>query len=410
MMLRRGRTCRQLASAIIRERFAEGHAMPMFALNEDQTAIRDMAAAFAAETLAPHAVAWDEAKHFPVAEIREAAALGMAGIYVREDVGGSGLTRLDAALIFEALAMGCPTISAYISIHNMVGWMIDANGSEEQRRRFLPSLCSMEHLASYCLTEPGSGSDAAALKTRAVREGDHYRVTGQKQFISGAGVADLYVTMVRTGDAGPDGISTLLIEKGSPGLSFGAEERKMGWNAQPTRAVIFEDCLVPVANRLGPEGIGFRIAMAGLDGGRLNIGACSLGGAQAALDKSLLYMAERKAFGKSIDQFQALQFKLADMATELEAARSLLWRAAAALDAKAPDATRLCAMAKRVATDTGFTVANEALQLHGGYGYLADYGIEKIVRDLRVHQILEGTNEIMRLIVARGLIGRGNRA
>jgi alkylation response protein AidB-like acyl-CoA dehydrogenase len=384
--------------------------MPMFALNEDQTAIRAMASAFAAETLAPHAVAWDQAKHFPVDEMREAAALGMGGVYVRDDVGGSGLTRLDATLIFEALASGCPTVSAYISIHNMAGWMIDAYGSDEQRRRFLPRLCSMEHLASYCLTEPGAGSDAAALKTRAVRKGDHYRVTGQKQFISGAGVADVYVTMVRTGEDGPNGVSTLVIEKDSPGLGFGAEERKMGWNAQPTRAVIFEDCLVPVANRLGPEGIGFRIAMAGLDGGRLNIGACSLGGAQAALDKSLLYMAERKAFGKSIDQFQALQFKLADMATDLEAARSLLWRAAAALDAKDPDATRLCAMAKRVATDAGFNVANEALQLHGGYGYLADYGIEKIVRDLRVHQILEGTNEIMRLIVARGLVGRGKRA
>jgi alkylation response protein AidB-like acyl-CoA dehydrogenase len=406
---RRG-ACRPFALKIGCESFAEGHAMPMFALNEDQTAIREMASAFAAETLSPHAVDWDQAKHFPVDEMREAAALGMGGVYVREDVGGSGLTRLDAALIFEALATGCPTVSAYISIHNMAGWMIDAYGSDEQRRRFLPRLCSMEHLASYCLTEPGAGSDAAALKTRAVREGDHYRVTGQKQFISGAGVADVYVTMVRTGEDGPNGVSTLVIEKDSPGLGFGAEERKMGWNAQPTRAVIFEDCLVPVANRLGPEGIGFRIAMAGLDGGRLNIGACSLGGAQAALDKSLLYMAERKAFGKSIDQFQALQFKLADMATDLEAARSLLWRAAAALDAKDPDATRLCAMAKRVATDAGFNVANEALQLHGGYGYLADYGIEKIVRDLRVHQILEGTNEIMRLIVARGLVGRGNRA
>ncbi len=292
----------------------------------------------------------------------------------------------------------------------MAAWMIDAYGADEQRRRFLPRLCTMEHLASYCLTEPGAGSDAAALKTRAVRDGDHYVVTGQKQFISGAGVSDLYVTMVRTGEDGPAGISTLVIEKDAPGLSFGAEEKKMGWNAQPTRAVIFDNCRVPVANRLGAEGIGFRIAMAGLDGGRLNIGACSLGGAQGALDKALLYMSERKAFGQTLDRFQALQFTLADMATELEAARTLLWRAASSLDRKDADATKLCAMAKRVATDTGFEVANQALQLHGGYGYLADYGIEKIVRDLRVHQILEGTNEIMRLIVARGLVGRGNRA
>ncbi len=280
-------------------------AMTMFALNEDQLAIREMAQSFAAETLAPHAVDWDQRKHFPVAEMREAAALGMGGAYVREDVGGSGLSRLDAALIFEALATGCPTVSAYVSIHNMAAWMIDAYGSDEQRRRFLPKLCTMEHLASYCLTEPGAGSDAAALKTRAVRDGDHYRVTGQKQFISGAGVSDVYVTMVRTGEDGAAGVSTLVIEKDAPGLSFGAEEKKMGWNAQPTRAVILDDARVPVANRLGPEGIGFKIAMAGLDGGRLNIGACSLGGAQAALDKSLAYMAERKAFGRSIDQFQA---------------------------------------------------------------------------------------------------------
>lgn len=382
--------------------------MMMFSLGDDQIAMREMAAAFAAEKLAPNAVRWDEAKHFPVAEMREAAALGMGGVYIRDDVGGSGLSRLDAALIFEALATGCPTVSAYISIHNMCGWMIDAYGSPEQRQRFLPKLCSMEHLASYCLTEPGAGSDAASLKTRAVRDGDDYIITGQKQFISGAGVSDVYVTMVRTGEDGPGGISTLVIAKETHGLSFGAEEKKMGWNAQPTRAVIFDNARVPVANRLGPEGIGFRIAMAGLDGGRLNIGACSLGGAQAALDRAIAYMAERKAFGRSIDQFQALQFKLADMATDLESARTFLWRAAAALDRKDIDATKLCAMAKRVATDTGFQVANDALQLHGGYGYLADYGIEKIVRDLRVHQILEGTNEIMRLIVARSLIGRGN--
>lgn len=378
----------------------------MFALSEDQLAIQEMATAFATDTLAPNAMRWDEEKHFPVAEMRQAAALGMGGIYIAEDVGGSGLSRLDAALIFEALSTGCPTVAAYISIHNMCAWMIDRYGSTEQRAAFLPRLCSMEHLASYCLTEPGAGSDAAALKTKAVRDGDHYILDGQKQFISGAGVSDLYVVMVRTGEAGPSGISTLVVEKGTPGLSFGANEKKMGWNAQPTRAVIFENCRVPVANRLGPEGIGFKIAMAGLDGGRLNIGACSLGGAQSALDKALAYAGERKAFGSRIADFQALQFKLADMATELEAARSLLWRAAAALDAKTPDATKLCAMAKRVATDAGFTVANDALQIHGGYGYLADYGIEKIVRDLRVHQILEGTNEVMRMIVARGLVGR----
>ena len=380
--------------------------MTAFSLTEDQIAIRDMAQGFAAETLAPHAVRWDEEKHFPVEEMRQAAALGMGGIYIRDDVGGSGLSRLDAAVIFEALSTGCPTVAAYISIHNMCAWMIDRYGSDEQRHKFLPKLCSMEHLASYCLTEPGAGSDAAALKTKAVLDGDHYVLDGQKQFISGAGVSDVYVVMVRTGEAGPSGISTIVVEKGTPGLSFGANEKKMGWNAQPTRAVIFENCRVPVANRIGPEGIGFKIAMAGLDGGRLNIGACSIGGAQEALDKALAYAQERKAFGSRIADFQALQFKLADMAIELEAARTFLWRAAAALDAKTPDASKLCAMAKRVATDTGFEVANQALQIHGGYGYLADYGIEKIVRDLRVHQILEGTNEVMRMIVARSLVGR----
>ena len=378
----------------------------MFSLTEDQIAIRDMAQGFAAETLAPHAVRWDEEKHFPVEEMRQAAALGMGGIYIRDDVGGSGLSRLDAAVIFEALSTGCPTVAAYISIHNMCAWMIDRYGSDEQRHKFLPKLCSMEHLASYCLTEPGAGSDAAALKTRAVLDGDYYVLDGQKQFISGAGVSDVYVVMVRTGEAGPSGISTIVVEKGTPGLSFGANEKKMGWNAQPTRAVIFENCRVPAANRIGPEGIGFKIAMAGLDGGRLNIGACSIGGAQGALDKALSYAQERKAFGSRIADFQALQFKLADMAIELEAARTFLWRAAAALDEKTPDASKLCAMAKRVATDTGFEVANQALQIHGGYGYLADYGIEKIVRDLRVHQILEGTNEVMRMIVARSLVGR----
>jgi alkylation response protein AidB-like acyl-CoA dehydrogenase len=380
--------------------------MNPFALSSEQLAIRDMAKAFADDRLAGDALAWDQQKLFPVDVLREAAALGMAGIYVREEAGGSGLTRLDAALIFEALATGCPTIAAYISIHNMVAWMIDRFGSDEQRRAWLQKLCAMDALASYCLTEPGAGSDAAALTTRAVRDGDAYVLDGVKQFISGAGVSDLYLTMARTGGGGAGGISSFLVEKGTPGLSFGVEERKMGWNAQPTRQVIFENCRVPAANILGREGAGFRIAMSGLDGGRLNIGACSLGGAQAALDKSLAYMGGRKAFGQRLSDFQALQFKLADMATELECARTLLWRAAASLDAATPDATRLCAMAKRVATDTGFAVANNALQLHGGYGYLADYGIEKIVRDLRVHQILEGTNEIMRVIIARSLVGR----
>ena len=383
--------------------------MSQFTLEDDQIAIRDMARDFAAERLAPKAVEWDQEKHFPVDVLREAAALGMGGVYVRDDVGGPGLSRLDAALIFEALASGCPSIAAYISIHNMSSWMIDAYGSDEQRRQWLPKLCTMELLASYCLTEPGSGSDAAALRTRAVRDGDVYVLNGQKQFISGAGAGDIYVVMVRTGGEGPSGISTLVVPGDTPGLSLGANERKMGWNAQPTRAVIFENARVPVANRLGEEGIGFKIAMAGLDGGRLNIAACSVGGAQAALDKALAYMGERHAFGRRLDEFQALQFRLADMATELEVARTFLWRAAAALDRKDAHATTLCAMAKRFATDVGFEVANQALQLHGGYGYLSEYGIEKIVRDLRVHQILEGTNEIMRLIVARSLLGRGNR-
>ena len=374
-----------------------------FALTEDQIAVRDMARDFAAKKIAPFALKWDEEKHFPVEVMREAAALGIGGIHIRDDVGGSALSRLDGTLIFEALAQGCPTVSSFISIHNMASWMIDAYGSDEQRRKWLPKLCTMELLASYCLTEPGAGSDAAALRTRAARDGDHYVVDGQKQFISGAGASDIYVVMVRTGDDGPDGVSTLVVERETPGLSFGVSERKMGWNAQPTRAVIFENARVPVANRLGADGLGFRIAMAGLDGGRLNIAACSLGGAQAALDKALGYMKERKAFGKRLDEFQALRFKV-DMATELESARTFLWRAASALDRKDADATMLCAMVKRLATDVGFEVANQALQLHGGYGYLSEYGIEKIVRDLRVHQILEGTNEIMRVIVARKLI------
>ncbi|CAN5342389.1 isobutyryl-CoA dehydrogenase [soil metagenome] len=381
------------------------NASVQFALNADQSAIRDMARSFAAEKIAPFAVAWDRDHHFPVDVLRESAGLGMASIYVREESGGAGLARLDAALIFEALAEGCPSIAAYLSVHNMCTWMVDTFGSEEQRQRWLPKLTRMDVLASYCLTEPGSGSDAAALKTRAVRDGDHYVIDGRKQFISGAGTDDdFYIAMVRTGGEGPSGISAIVVEGGTAGLSFGPDERKMGWHTQPTRAVIFENCRVPAANRLGTEGEGFKFAMRGLDGGRLNIAACSLGGAQSAFDKALAYMRERKAFGKRLDEFQALQFRLADMAIDLEAARSLLWRAAAALDAGDPQASKLCAMTKRFVTDAGFTVANQALQLHGGYGYLADYGIEKIVRDLRVHQILEGTNEIMRLIVARHLL------
>jgi len=377
-----------------------------FSLDADQIVIRDMARAFSDEVIAPNAVAWDEAKYFPVAEMRKAAALGMGGIFIAEDVGGSGLSRLAATLIFEALATGCPTVSAYMSIHNMTAGLIDAFGSNEQRRRWLPRLCTMELLASYCLSEPGAGSDAAALSTRATRDGDQYMLNGQKQFISGAGVSDLYVVMARTGGEGPSGISALIVPGDTPGLSFGANERKMGWNAQPTRAVTFQNARIPVGNRLGAEGSGFKIAMVGLDGGRLNIAACSLGGAQCAFEKTLAYMRERKAFGRPLDAFQALQFRLADMATGLEASRTLLWHAAAALDRKDPRATGLSAMAKRFITDTCFDIANQALQLHGGYGYLSEYGIEKIVRDLRVHQILEGTNEIMRLIVARSLVGR----
>jgi alkylation response protein AidB-like acyl-CoA dehydrogenase len=379
---------------------------PQFALDADQIAVRDMARGFADEVFAPNAVAWDERKHFPVAEMRKAAALGMGGVFIAEDVGGSGLSRLTATLIFEALATGCPTVAAFMSIHNMTAWLIDAFGNDEQRQQWLPKLCTMEFLASYCLTESGVGSDAAALTTRAQRDADHYVLNGQKQFISGAGAGDLYVVMARTGGDGASGISAFIVPGDTPGLSFGANERKMGWNAQPTRAVIFENARVPAGNRLGPEGHGFKIAMAGLDGGRLNIAACSLGGAQCALEKTLAYMKERKAFGKRLDEFQALQFRLADMATELEASRALLWHAAAAFDGKDADTTQLSAMAKRFVTDTCFNVANQALQLHGGYGYLSEYGIEKIVRDLRVHQILEGTNEIMRVIIARSLVGR----
>ncbi len=375
-----------------------------FALTDEQRAIQDMARNFAAEELAPHAAEWDEKKLFPVDVIRKSAALGLAGIYTREDVGGSGLGRLDAALIFEALSEGCTATAAYISIHNMCSWMIDRFASEELRRRYCPRLTTMELLSSYCLTEPGSGSDAAALKTRAVLDGDHYVLNGSKAFISGAGVTDLYVVMVRTGGEGPKGISTVLVEKGTKGLSFGANERKMGWNSQPTAIVNFEDCRIPVSNRVGEEGDGFKFAMMGLDGGRLNIAACSLGTATGALRAALDYANERRAFGRRLNEQQALQFKLADMATELEAARIFLYQAAWKLDRKTPDATKFCAMAKRLVTDKGFDIVNEALQIHGGYGYLRDYPLERMLRDVRVHQILEGTNEIMRVIIARDLL------
>jgi len=375
-----------------------------FDLTEDQRAFQATARDFAAAEMAPFAADWDERGIFPVETLRKAAALGFAGIYVGEQHGGSDLTRMDAAVIFEELAAACPSTAAFLSIHNMASWMIDSFGDAAQRARFLPKMMTMQHLASYCLTEPGAGSDAAALATRAVRDGDHYVLNGSKAFISGGSVSDLYVCMVRTGGEGPDGISCVVVEKGAPGLSFGKREKKMGWNSQPTAAVIFEDCRVPVANRIGKEGEGFRIAMKGLDGGRLNIAACSLGGARACLDAARAHMLERKQFGRRLAEFQALQFRLADMATELAAARLMVHRAAAMLDAKHPDATMFCAMAKRFATDAGFAVANEALQLHGGYGYLRDYPVERIVRDLRVHQILEGTNEVMRVIIARALL------
>ena len=380
-----------------------------FDLNEDQRAIREMTATFAAERVAPFALDWDRERHFPADVIRETGPLGFGGIYVAEDVGGSGLGRLDAVLIFEELAAACPAFSSFISIHNMAAWMIDTFGDEAQRQRLLPKLTSMEWLASYALTEPGSGSDAAALKTRARRSGSNgsdYVLNGTKQFISGAGDSDVYVTMVRTGEEGPKGISTIVVPKDAPGLSFGALENKMGWHMQSTRQLIFEDCKVPAENLLSGEGSGFRIAMAGLDGGRLNIAACSLGGARSAFAKALAYAGERQAFGQAIDRFQALQFKLADMETDLQAARVLLYTAAARLDAKAHDSSKWSAMAKRFVTDACFDVANDALQIHGGYGYLHEYGIEKLVRDLRVHQILEGTNEIMRVIIARHLIGK----
>ncbi|MEK0082940.1 acyl-CoA dehydrogenase family protein [Benzoatithermus flavus] len=376
-----------------------------FELSQDQRAIQEMARSFAAEELAPHAAAWDEHHVFPVETLRKAAGLGFAGIYVREDVGGTGLGRLDAAILFEELAAGCTSTAAFISIHNMVAWMIDTFGDEEQRRRWLPDLCAMQRLASYCLTEPGAGSDAASLRTTARPDGaGAYVLDGSKAFISGGGASDLYVVMCRTGGEGPGGISTVVVENGTEGLSFGKQEKKMGWHSQPTAVVSFADCRVPVANRLGQEGDGFKIAMRALDGGRINIAACSLGAARACLERTIAYAKERRQFGRAIAEFQNTQFQLADMATELEAARLMTWCAAAKLDAGAPDATVACAMAKRFATDVCFQIVDRALQLHGGYGYIADYGIERYLRDARVHRILEGTNEIMRVIIARRLL------
>jgi alkylation response protein AidB-like acyl-CoA dehydrogenase len=380
------------------------HAMD-FELSDEQRAFQETARTFAHEEWLPCAAGWDVRAEFPVEAIRRAAALGFAGIYVGEEFGGSGLGRLDATIVFEELAAACVSTAAYLSIHNMAAWMIDRFGTREQRARFLPNLMSMAHFASYCLTEPGSGSDAAALATRAVRDGDDYVLNGTKAFISGGGVSDVYVTMVRTGEEGPKGISCLVVEKGTPGLSFGKPEKKLGWNTQPTAMVIFEDCRLPVANRLGAEGDGFKIAMMGLDGGRLNISACSLGGARACLGAARGHLLERRQFGRPLADFQALQFKLADMATELDAARLMVQRGAASLDRSDPQATTHCAMAKRFATDAGFHICNEALQLFGGYGYLKDFPIERYLRDVRVHQILEGTNEIMRVIIARRLLG-----
>lgn len=376
----------------------------MVLLTDEQESLLEVVEDFATERMAPYALQWDAEQHFPVDVLAAAGELGLGGIYVAEEYGGAGLSRQDAVLIFEELAKADPALAAYVSIHNMVVWMIDAYGNEEQRAKWVPELASMQNLGSYCLTEPGAGSDAAALTTRAVQDGDEYVLNGVKQFISGAGAAAYYVVMCRTADSGNQGISALVVPADAPGLSIGANEHKMGWKTQPTRQVIFENARVPVANRLGAEGDGFQIAMKGLNGGRINIGACSIGGGQAALDKAVSYLKERTAFGGPLTKQQSLVFDLADMDTELEAARTFLYRAAGALDANSPDTVKLCAMAKRIATDTGFEVANKALQLHGGYGYLHEYGIEKIVRDLRVHQILEGSNEIMRLIVGRMLI------
>jgi alkylation response protein AidB-like acyl-CoA dehydrogenase len=372
-----------------------------FELTEDQRAIQDAARAFAAAELAPHAARWDVDKHFPVDVMRKAAELGFGALYVSEVVGGSGLTRLDASVAFEQLAYGDVAVAAFMSIHNMASWMIDRFGGDELRQRLLPRMATMELIASYCLTEPNSGSDAGSLATSARLDGDVYVLNGAKAFISGAGASDLYLVMARTGAPGPRGVTAFVVEKDSPGLSFGAQEKKMGWNAQPTAMVNFDDCRVPAANRVGAEGEGFRIAMAGLDGGRINIASCSLGGAGLALDSAREHLKTRKQFGAALADFQGLQWRLADMATELEAARLMVRRAACALDNRDPRATEYCAMAKRFATDAGFEVANQALQLHGGYGYLQDYPLERIVRDLRVHQILEGTNEIMRVIIAR---------
>jgi hypothetical protein len=375
-----------------------------FALTEDQRAIQDAARAFAEAELAPHSAEWDETKHFPVDVMRQAAEMGFCGIYTGEEHGGMALGRVESAVIFEELSRGDVSTAAFISIHNMATWMIDSVGSAELRARYVPSLVTMEKIASYCLTEPGSGSDAAALRTTAVRDGDHYVLNGSKAFISGAGTSDVYVVMARTGTDGPKGISTFVVDKDAPGLSFGGQERKMGWNSQPTAIVQFDDCRVPAENLMGQEGHGFRYAMMGLDGGRLNIAACSLGGARLALETAQDYVASRKQFGKPIGDFQNTQFKLADMATQLEAARLMVLRGAWAIDTNHPEKTKWCAMAKRLATDACFQIADEALQLHGGYGYLKDYPLERIVRDLRVHRILEGTNEIMRVITAREMM------
>ncbi len=375
-----------------------------FAPTEEQTAIFDMAYEFGQEHIAPYAAKWEDEEHIPKELWSKVAELGLGGVYVGEDYGGSGLSRLDATMVFEALSMSCPSVASFLSIHNMCGGMIDKFGSEETKQAWLPKLCSMEKIFSYCLTEPGSGSDAAALRTRADLTDKGYKLNGTKAFISGGSYSDVYLTMVRTGDVGPRGISAVLVEDGTKGLSFGALEKKMGWRSQPTAQVQFDDCEIPAANLMGEVGRGFTYAMAGLDGGRLNIAASALGGAQMALDAALIYTGERKAFGKTIDQFQALQFRLAAMEIKLQAARVFLRQAAWKLDTKAYDAAKYCAMAKSFVTDVAFEVANDSLQLHGGYGYLADYGIEKIVRDLRVHQILEGTNEIMHLIVSRQMI------
>ena len=375
-----------------------------FALNDDQRAIQDAARQFAEAELAPHSAEWDETKHFPVEVMQLAAEMGFCGIYTGEEHGGMALGRVEAALIFEELSRGDVSTAAFISIHNMAAWMIDSFGSDDLRGRFVPRLTTMELIASYCLTEPGSGSDAAGLRTTAKLDGDHWVLNGSKAFISGAGTSDVYVVMARTGADGPKGISTFVVEKGTPGLSFGAQEKKMGWNSQPTAIVAFDDCRIPAANLLGKEGDGFRYAMMGLDGGRLNIAACSLGGARLALETTQAYVTTRKQFGKSLSEFQNTQFKLADMATQLEACRLMVLRGAWAIDTNHPEKTKWCAMAKRMTTDACFQIADEALQLHGGYGYLKDYPLERIVRDLRVHRILEGTNEIMRVITAREML------